>query len=116
MNEGLKKEERLRKRFQFERVYKEGRAFSGKRIRLAILANGLERNRVGFAASKKTLRLSVRRNRAKRLLRETYRRNKYRIKPGFDIVLIARETIPNVKLPEIEEELFQLAGKAGVLV
>ena len=70
MEQGLKKEERLHKRFQFERVYGEGRAFSGRIMRLAILANGLDLNRVGFAVTKKRLRLSIRRNRVRRLLRE----------------------------------------------
>jgi len=116
MEQGLKKEERLCKRFQFERVYKEGISFSGKLIRLALLANGFCTNRVGFAASKKRVKLSVRRSRTKRLLREAYRRNKYRIEQGFDIVLVARESLGNLKLQEVEGELFKLAEKAGILV
>lgn len=116
MEQGLGKEERLRKRFQFERVYKEGKAFSGRTIRLAILANGLGANRAGFAVSKKRLKLSTQRNRVKRFLREAYRRNKHGIKPGFDIVLIGRETPPSLKLPEVEAELSRLAQKAGIKI
>ena len=115
MEQGLKKEERLCKRFQFERVHKEGKAFSGRTIRLAILANELGANRVGFTVSKKRLKLSTQRNRVKRLLREVYRYNKHRIRAGFDIVLIARETPPSLKLPEVEAELSRLAQKAGIL-
>ncbi len=115
MEQGLKKEERLCKRFQFERVYKEGRTFSGRIIRLAILANGLMSNRVGFAVSKKRVKLSTGRNRIKRLLREAYRRNKYKIKQGFDIVLVAREPLSSLKLKQVEEEFFKLAEKARVL-
>jgi ribonuclease P protein component len=115
MDEGLKKEERLHKRFQFERVYREGSAFWGRSIKLAILANGLYINRVGFAVTKKRIKLSTHRNRIKRLLREAYRHNKYRIEQGFDIILIARKVGPNLKLQEIEREMFRLAEKAGIL-
>lgn len=114
--QGLKREERLHKHFQIERVYKEGRVFSGRIIRLVMLANGLPRKRVGFAVSKKRVRLSTHRNRVKRLLREAYRHNKYRIKQGFDIVLVAHKTPPDLKLQEIEKELLRLAGKAGALI
>ena len=115
MEQGLKKEERLCKRFQFERVYKEGMSFSGKIIRLEILANGFCTNRVGFAARKMRVKLCLRRRIKTRLLREAYRRNKYRIEQGFDIVLVARENLGNLKLQEVEGELFRLAEKAGIL-
>lgn len=115
MEQGLRKEERLCKRFQFEKVYKEGKTFSGQIIRLAILANGLTANRVGFAVSKKRVKLSTGRNRIKRLLREAYRCNKYRIKQGFDIVLIARGPFSGLRLEQIEEDFFKLAERARAL-
>ncbi len=48
--------------------------------------------RVGFVAGK-ALGNAVERNRAKRLLREAYRRNKDKIAPGYDIVVIARSSL-----------------------
>lgn len=116
MSESLNKKEKLTKRFQFERVYKEGEHFSGRRLKLALFVNGLGNNRVGFAVTKKLLKLSTRRNHLKRLLREAYRHNKDKIRPGLDIVIIARNATGKIELKTIESELVKLANKAGVLI
>jgi len=54
----------------------------GRYSTLFILANALDIGRLGIAATKK-LGARVKRNRAKRLIREVFRRNK--IARGFDV-------------------------------
>lgn len=51
--------------------------------------------RVGFTATKRTFRLAVERNRAKRLLRDWVRHNKGLMADMFDYVFIARPQILN---------------------
>lgn len=56
--------------------------------------------RVGFTATKRTFRLAVERNRAKRLLRDWVRHNKGLMADMFDYVFIARPQILNATRPE----------------
>jgi len=69
--------------------------------------------RLGVIASKRTLRRAVDRNRAKRLLREAYRRNRHRFRGDRDVVLIARKPMAHASLAVVEDELLRLARKGG---
>jgi ribonuclease P protein component len=57
--------------------------------------------RLGIAATRK-FGGSVQRNRAKRLIREVFRRNK--IAPGFDIVVIPKRSLLDASLTVLEAE------------
>ena len=69
----LPKFARLRTPSEFRKVYGSGRRFDGSLITVFILPNGLHFHRLGVTASRKVDRGAVKRNRAKRLLRETFR-------------------------------------------
>jgi ribonuclease P protein component len=69
----LPKDARLRKPTEFRAVYDGGRRFEGRLATVFVLPNGLEQHRFGITASRKMSRLAVKRNRAKRLLREAFR-------------------------------------------
>ncbi len=56
--------------------------------------------RYGLIASKRSFRLAVQRNRAKRLLRDWLRYNKKLMLPGMDYVFIARVAILNADRTE----------------
>jgi ribonuclease P protein component len=66
-------------------------------------------------ASKKTFRRAVDRARAKRLLREAYRLNRFRFGGDFDVVILARARIGDVKVQAVEKDLLILAEKARIL-
>ena len=68
---------------------------------LFVLPTGLSVARLGIAATRK-LGGAVRRNRAKRLVREIFRRNKP--EPGLDIVIIPRPELLNAPLQQLEAE------------
>jgi ribonuclease P protein component len=65
--------------------------------------NGLSHDRIGFAASRR-LGGAVQRNRARRLLRECFRRNRRGRSPGFDIVLVPKPRLLERGYLELERE------------
>jgi ribonuclease P protein component len=63
----------LRGRNDFQKVYRKGRRYDGSFISVFVLPNELSCHRLGVTASRKALGKAVERNRAKRLLRESFR-------------------------------------------
>ena len=113
---GLRKRvQRLRARSDFERVRREGRAWSHRLLVLVACRNELGVTRVGVAAGKK-LGSAVVRNRAKRLMREAVHQLAQHIEPGWDLLLIARAAIVPVKLQEVADALLTLLSRAGLFV
>lgn len=105
----LRKEERLRKKRDFERVFEGGAAFHGKNLTAYTLPNSLGFSRIGIVTGKKVGR-AVERNRIRRLLRECFRLNKVLLGPGLDVVLIAKKGFPTT-FSGAEEEFKKLAGR-----
>ena len=71
--------------------------------------------RLGVVASKRTFRRAVDRARAKRMLREAYRLNRFRLVGDCDVILVARHRILDAHLGDIQEELLALARKGKIL-
>lgn len=80
-----------------------------------VLENGLEENRIGISVSKKVGN-SVVRHRVTRLIRESYRLNKYQMKQGFDIVFVARVNAKECDYRKIESAMLHLASLQKVVV
>jgi ribonuclease P protein component len=99
--EGLGREERIRRRADFEKAYAGGQRARGRFLTVIVRPNNLPVARLGVAASKK-LGGAVYRNRAKRLLREVFRRNKPA--PGYDIVVIPRRELLDAELSSLEAD------------
>ncbi|NLX19235.1 MAG: ribonuclease P protein component [Desulfobulbus sp.] len=90
----LPKRHLLRSTGEFQSVYKAGRRYRGNGFTLIILPHNHGYNRLGISVSRKVGN-AVRRNRIKRLIRETFRLNRgvfpqsadivWTIKPDFSI-------------------------------
>lgn len=105
---------RLRRSVDIERVYDKGESWAHPLLVLIALPNELGISRVGITASRK-VGSAVRRNRAKRLLREAARHLYPEFaSAGWDIVLIARPKLVDVKEAEVEEALASLLTRAGL--
>ena len=109
----LKKENRLTKKNDFERVYKKGRGLKADSLFLKILENDKNFVRIGIVVSKKVSKKAVQRNKIKRRIREVLR--KIDFKPGFDIILVAYPNIKDKKFDQIEEEVNYLFKKTKCL-
>jgi ribonuclease P protein component len=97
----LRQSERIRRRTEFQRVYDHGSRVSGRLMTLVIAPNSLANARVGIAASRK-LGDAVHRNRAKRRVREVFRRGP-RV-PGYDVVVIPRPELLETEFATLERE------------
>ena len=104
---------RLRHTSDVRRVYDEGHSWAHALLVLAACPNGLDFSRVGVTASRK-LGGAVARNRAKRLMREAARRLYPQFGIGWDVMLIARKRILEVKEPQVEQALASLLKRAGL--
>lgn len=96
----LPKENRLKKKKDFEKLFKDGMSFQEKFLVLKINKNNLSNNRFGFIVSKKISKKAVVRNKIKRRLREIVKKGINDYRKGFDIAVIA---LPGVELKTFEE-------------
>jgi ribonuclease P protein component len=103
----------LRKNSQFGLVYDKGTSFAGKEIVLKALSNGSNLSRFGFVVSRR-LGKAVVRNKVKRRLREITRQTQ--IKPGWDIILIARVPAVTTDYKGLEKSIMKLLLKAGLII
>lgn len=95
----LRRVERVRRRPEYEAIYEQGRRQSGRLMTVFLRANPLGRPRLGIAATRK-LGGAVVRNRAKRLVREVFRRNKP--PGGLDVVVIPRREMIGADYAHVE--------------
>jgi ribonuclease P protein component len=106
----MKKTTALKKNYEFVRIYKKGKFFVGRYIVIYVLKNRFGTNRLGITVNKKVGK-SVKRNRMKRLIRESYRFLEDFIPSGLDIVFVARNYETEYGLADIQKEMKFLLRK-----
>lgn len=104
----------LRNDKDFTRLYRRGKSYGSKYVVLFCIKNGLTYKRKAFLASKKVGN-AVRRNRARRLMKECYRQLGGDIKEGYDILFIARNNINDSKCQDVHKSMNRVLKKAGLL-
>ena len=105
---------RLTRSTNFERVRRLGKSYAHPLIVLIVLPNRAEKTRIGVAAGR-SVGNAVRRNRAKRLLRHAIQQVLPVMKPGWDVVLIARRTMAEATFQQTVAALAALLGRAKLL-
>jgi ribonuclease P protein component len=103
----------LTKRAQYQRVYGSGISKGDKLISIKALTNRLEFSRYGFSVNK-PLGKAVVRNRVKRLLKEIVRLMP--IKPGWDIVFIARHGAVEADYHQLTQSVERILMRADLLM
>ena len=79
----------------------------GKNLLLLARDNDLDHPRLGLVIGKKSVKLSVERNRLKRLMRESFRLHQDSL-VGWDIVIVARKGLGDVENPELIQHFGKL--------
>jgi len=103
VRETFSRDDRLRKRREFEECYASGVRISGRHLQLFLLAReGAERSRIGISVGKRSGG-SVVRNRLRRRVREIFRRGRRDLPAGLSVVV-------NIKPSAARAEFSELAG------
>lgn len=104
----------LCKNHEFRRAYAKGKSYVSPVVVVYVLKNRCRSLRVGITTSKK-IGNAVLRNRARRVIREAFREVSSFVRPGFDIVFVARGRTPFVKSTEVRQQIVQQLEEAGIL-
>ena len=99
----------------FRKLYNRGDSAVNRYLVLYCQPNHLQENRVGITVGKK-LGKAVVRNRARRRLREVYRLNESRFRPGYDIVVVARSRAVTADFGALQSAYLGAAKRLGILV
>jgi len=100
----FRKEERIRRRADFQRISREGVKYQSRHFRVSVCANILPHQRLGITIGKK-IGSAVQRNRLKRLIREFFRLNKAALPRSSDLVITAKEGAASLNFWQVLEEL-----------
>ena len=106
----------LRDTSEFQHVYRNGKRYEGVFISAFVIENQELNHRLGVTASKKALGKAVQRNRAKRLLRETFRLSNPvldELKLKYDWVLNAKRSLLREKVSAPLEEFQKIIARAA---
>jgi len=99
---------------EFLRAYKRGKGYVDSLVVMYVIKNRYGFTRFGITSSKKVGN-AVKRNRARRVLRQSVRNIGFDMNAGYDIILVARAKTAYVKQQQVEAQLRNLAKQAGLI-
>jgi len=106
----LTRSDRVRQRSDFEQAYGSGRKVGGRFMLVFLVPNRGGIPRLGVAAGRK-FGGAVRRNRAKRLAREIFRR--HRPSTATDIVIIPRREMLDASFLHLESDFLEILRRSA---
>ncbi len=107
----LKKEYRLRKRYDFKRTYKRGKTVKNRNFVMFYAKNHSDSVKIGFSVSKKIGKAVVR-NQVKRRLRAACQAEIAAFRPGYSYILIARQPIVNESVAKLRRQIVARLAEA----
>ena len=103
----------LKKNRDFQYIYRRGKAKGSKSMLLLFIAQRTGPVAVGFCVSKK-IGNSVVRNRVKRRMKEAFRPEIEKLRPGSRMVFIARPPLAEAEFEQIRKTMQYLLKKSGM--
>ena len=112
----MKKTTMLKKNYEFKAVLTKGKRFKEKEIEIFILKNNKKRNFLGIAIGTKNGK-AFQRNRAKRIIRESYTRLENQVIDGYSIVILMNKkcSIDQMTFAEVLKEMQKIFENAKIL-
>ena len=110
----LSRVNRLRKRYQFNYIYKNGTHFSSSALVLYVTPSKTKSIKVGFAVTKK-IGKAVQRNAVRRRLREIVQKQLPNLKQNYNIILVARDNVAEFSFENLSKQFIDLIKKADIL-
>ena len=104
----------LKRNHEFKRLYNKGNSAASHCVVVYCRRNGKKENRLGLTVSTK-LGGAVQRNRIRRRLKEIYRLNEDKLKPGYDVVIVARTKSGTAPFSELEASMLSLLRKLDMI-
>ncbi len=111
----MKQRYRVRENRRFQEIRRQGRSYTNELLVLCVLPNQLSYSRFGFSVSSR-IGHAVKRNQVKRRLREAMRLRMDCIKPGWDLILIARNPIRSADYHDMAAACARLLRRAHLLI
>jgi ribonuclease P protein component len=109
----VKRNFRLTRSIDFKRVRNAGKSYAHPLIVLVVSPSTENSLKVGVTAGR-SVGGAIQRNRAKRLLREAMRLLLPTIRPGWDLILIARQPLSVATFEQVQSTLSQLIRRANL--
>lgn len=120
----FRKQNRILKRADFLRTYDKGRVYRRSLVHVFILAGStadgtvaseMGPTRLGITATRKTGN-AVKRNRARRLVRESFRHTLPDLKPGYEIVVNVTRAATAAPYEKLHGQLMEIWKQTGLLI
>ncbi len=111
----MEKENKIKKRKQFNFIFANGEALHSKTLTLIFTKSKNKTYKVGFSASKKVGN-SVLRNRARRRMREAARKNEHFFNKNLCYIFVAKEAIHLATFDQIVADCNYLINKANIKI
>lgn len=112
----MKKTEMLKKNYQFKQVLNKGKFYKEREIEIVVLKNNKNINLLGIAVGTKNGK-AFQRNRAKRIIRECYKRLEEQLIEGNSIVILIKKdfNLKDINFNSVFEEMKNCFEKANIV-
>ena len=112
----MKKTTMLKKNYEFRAVLTKGKIFREKQIEIFVNRNNQKKNFLGIAIGTKNGK-AFQRNRAKRIIRESYTKLENQMIDGYSIVILMNKkcSIEKISFAEVLKEMQKIFEDAKIL-